>query len=141
MIRDATLDDAADVAALLGDLGYPTDAASVRKRLAPLLSRSDYAVRLLVDGDAVAGMVVLGIRPTLHEDTPVVEVTALVVRGNARRRGTGRALLAEADAFARTHGAMRITLTSRADRTEAHAFYAACEYERTGVRFTRRLSG
>jgi len=139
VIRDATLDDAEDIATLLGDLGYPATADRVRTRLTKLIGRDDYAVRLFVNGEEIDGLIALTLTLTLHEDTPVVEVAALVVRSDARRRGAGSALLAEADAFARAHKAQRITLSSRTDRGDAHAFYAACGFERTGIRFTRRL--
>lgn len=140
MIRDATVDDAADVATLLGDLGYPSAVDAVRARLTKLIGRDDYVIRLFVDGDDVLGLIALTLVPTLHEDGPVVQAGALVVRKEARGSGVGRALLAEGDAIAREHGAARITLTSRVDRTEAHAFYAACGFEQTGVRFTKYLS-
>jgi len=140
VIRDVTLDDAASVAALLGDLGYPTDADVARSRLTKLAGRADYALRLFVDGNDVLGFIALTLVPTLHEDTPVVQASALVVRKAARDRGIGRALLGEAERVARGHGVARITLTSRVDRVEAHASYEACGFEHTGVRFTRRLS-
>ena len=56
-----------------------------------------------------------------------------------RRRGVGRALLAAAETWFRERGATRIMLVSGVHRPEAHAFYRACGYEHTGLRFVRHL--
>ena len=64
---------------------------------------------------------------------------ALVVTPTAQGLGIGRALLKEAERRARVGGAARIELTSGAQRTEAHAFYRACGYKDSSVRFVKLL--
>ena len=66
-------------------------------------------------------------------------VTALVVTPTAQGLGIGRQLLKEAERRARSGGASRIELTSGSQRTEAHAFYRACGYKDSSVRFVKQL--
>jgi GNAT superfamily N-acetyltransferase len=61
------------------------------------------------------------------------------VSEDAQRQGVGRVLLREAEALARSSGAVRIELTSASHRHEAHDFYRACGYEEGALRFIRRL--
>ena len=51
----------------------------------------------------------------------------------------GQQRVEEAERRARTGGASRIELTSGAQRTEAHAFYRACGYKDSSVRFVKLL--
>ena len=78
-----------------------------------------------------------GISPT--KATAERRLTALVVTPTAQGLGIGRALLKEAERRARVGGAARIELTSGAQRTEAHAFYRACGYKDSSVRFVKLL--
>jgi GNAT superfamily N-acetyltransferase len=71
--------------------------------------------------------------------TTTCRVTALVVTPTAQGLGIGRTLLKEAERRARVGGAARIELTSGAQRTEAHAFYRACGYKDSSVRFVKLL--
>ena len=66
-------------------------------------------------------------------------ITALSISDAAQRRGIGRALLRDAEVRARAAGAARIELTTARHRAEAHAFYRACGYEETSLRFMKRL--
>lgn len=58
----------------------------------------------------------------------VVDVLSLAVHPAARRRGTGRALLAELVAQARSTGAARVLLEVAADNDAARALYAAAGF-------------
>ena len=71
--------------------------------------------------------------------TTTCRITALVVTPTAQGLGIGRQLLKEAERRARSGGAARIELTSGSQRTEAHAFYRACGYKDSSVRFVKQL--
>ena len=88
---------------------------------------------------AVCGLVALDFMYYLPLGTITCRVTALVVTPTAQGLGIGRQLLKEAERRARSGGASRIELTSGSQRTEAHAFYRACGYKDSSVRFVKQL--
>lgn len=90
---------------------------------------------------APVGLITCHMLQSIHATAPVALMTTLVVDTKCRGRGIGRALLEVAEAWALANGAGRISLTSGTQRDDAHVFYARVGYERTGVRFTKKLRG
>lgn len=128
-IRPLTLEDAAAVAALSGDLGYPADPAAMESRLAALLAESGHALfGAEAEDGTLLGWVHVCARLLLI-DSPSAFVEGLVVGAAARRGGVGRALMAAAEGWARSRGAESLRLRSGATRTDAHAFYRALGYQ------------
>ncbi|WP_240125785.1 GNAT family N-acetyltransferase [Thermomonas alba] len=138
-LRPAVLGDADDVARLLCELGYPCDTAEASERISAILANERQALILARRNGAVCGLVALDFMYYLPLGTTTCRVTALVVSAGAQGQGLGRALLKEAERRARAGGAARIELTSGAQRTEAHAFYRACGYSDSSVRFVKLL--
>jgi GNAT superfamily N-acetyltransferase len=134
MVRRAGVDDAAVVAELLGELGYPASAQAVKRRLEEL--GSDDLVLLAEDG---AGLIALHRIPRLAEGSPFVRITALVVRGDGRGSGVGRSLMRAAEEAARGWGCALIEVSSgrRAERDPAHGFYRAAGFVDTSERSVR----
>jgi GNAT superfamily N-acetyltransferase len=66
-------------------------------------------------------------------------VIALSVAAGHRGRGIGAHLLAYAESWLRTHGAVACIVNSSTHRTGAHRFYAREGYHITGVRFHKDL--
>jgi len=99
-IRPARPSDVAELAALATQLGYPSTAAEVAARLPHLLNDPDQLVAVAVGADdhAIASVHVV-VRRQLESDA-WVEVAALVVDEQARGAGSGKALLAHAEAWA-----------------------------------------
>lgn len=130
-IRLATLEDAPAIASLAGELGYPTNAAEMRTRLAALLQSEDSAVFVGVAGVAVIGWAnVAAVR--LVESEPYAELRGLVVASALRSRGVGARLLHAAEEWARARGLVRIRVRSNVTRERTHAFY-----ERHGYTITK----
>jgi GNAT superfamily N-acetyltransferase len=138
-IRPATASDADAVAELLGELGYPVAPKDIPARLAALEGTSS-AVLLAIDANRrPVGLIGLHAYPVVHASGPVGYITALVARSDARGQGVGRALVREAERWARDRGCVRLTVTSAERRADAHAFYPACGMPYTGRRFGRSL--
>ncbi len=74
-----------------------------------------------------------------HASANIAWLTTVVVAHDYRHLGIGRQLVAESEAWARRHGAERVSLTSGQRREDAHAFYIAAGYEHTGIRLTKKL--
>ena len=137
-VRRAGAADAAAIAALLAELGYEAAPGDVERRL-EALERSEALVAEL-DGE-VAGVLTLAMVPVLHEPGDWCRITMLVVAERARRRGLAQALVAEAEAIARSHGCVRIEVTSALHRDGAHEFYRGVGYGKVSEHFLKPLVG
>ena len=138
-IRAATPGDAPAIAAMLGHLGYPSDAADVPARLAAVAAAGGAVLLAWEEGGAPVGLVGLQSHPVIHATGPVAYITALVVAPSAQGRGVGRALVAAAERWARDAGCARLTVTSAEHRDGAHAFYPRVGLPYTGRRYSRQL--
>ncbi|KFN48275.1 GNAT family N-acetyltransferase [Arenimonas metalli] len=139
LVRPATTQDAAGVATLLGVLGYPCDRAEAANRLRALAEEADQEILVADRHGCLVGLLALDLMYYLPLGARTCRITALVVSDGEQRRGVGRMLLREAEHRARLAGAARIELTSATHRTEAHAFYKACGFNESALRFLKRL--
>ena len=123
-----TADDAPAVAALSEQLGYPLPAVRFAERL-DLISRRPgngfYVAEL--ESKVVGWVHVYGVH-LLESPALFAEIGGLVVDVNARRQGVGRALITQAEAWAREQGYAEVRLRSGLHRTEAHEFYQSIGY-------------
>ena len=138
-LRSAMIADADDVARLLTELGYPCEIDDAAERIDAIAANDRQALVLARRDGAVCGLIALDFMYYLPMGTITCRVTALVVTPTAQGLGIGRQLLKEAERRARGGGASRIELTSGSQRTEAHAFYRACGYKDSSVRFVKQL--
>ena len=139
-LRDATADDANDIAALLGELGYPTSPHEVPSRLQAMTNEGGKIVIAVDSTGATLGLMALSRHFALHSSAPVAYITALVTAQSARRRGVGRMLVEAAKKWARESGCNRLTLTSAEQRSDSHVFYPSCGLPYTGRRFATPIS-
>ncbi len=127
-VRTMTAADSAAVAALATQLGYPSSAEMIGRRLRLMAGDADHGL-FVAEGPAgrVAGWVhVHGQR--LLEAEPFAEIGGLVVDEACRGQGYGRALLAEAERWAAARGYAEVCVRSNATRLEAHRFYRGLGY-------------
>jgi GNAT superfamily N-acetyltransferase len=127
-VRPPLPGDAPILAALAGELGYPTDAESLLGRLAAL-HPTDAAVLVSTDPDDLpTGWCHVEMRRTLVEPMSAL-IAGLVIGEGHRSAGIGAALLAAAEAWARARGCQRMVVATRITRERAHRFYAREGYE------------
>ncbi|HZN55013.1 MAG TPA: GNAT family N-acetyltransferase [Candidatus Polarisedimenticolaceae bacterium] len=139
IVRAPKPSDRPALASLLGELGYPSSEAQVEERLRRLEQRDD-VVTLVAEEDVIAaGFATVIVLPVFHADPPVAILMALVVGATHRGRGIGRTLVTEAEIWARSRGADRMTVASGLARHGAHAFYEKVGYEHTARRYTKLL--
>lgn len=138
-IRDARPPDAEALTRLVGQLGYPTSAEAVGRRVERLASsEADRLVVAEVEGKVV-GLASVHISLSVEYDEPAAKLSAIVVDEEHRRRGVGEALVAAMEAEARARGCCLIFLTTAERREDAHAFYSRIGFEETGRRFAKNL--
>lgn len=136
-IRDAIIEDAAVIASLLDELGYPSQPEGVRARLGRLLVREGSRVFVAERDAKVLGVLGLDRMPVLTSLSDIAMIIALVVTEGERRSGVGRLLVARAEEEARAWQCGRLMVTSAERRAEAHAFYLHLGFEYTGRRFAK----
>ena len=139
IIRAAAEGDASALGRLLGQLGYPADARDVPRRLTRFAERGA-AVAFVAEVDgSVVGVATAHLFASIHAEHDVAWLTTLVVAQDARHRGVGRALVAAAEEWARTHKCQRLSVTTALHRDDAHAFYDQLGYQHNGRRYTKAL--
>ena len=138
-LRGAVPADADDVAALLTELGYLCDVHDAAQRISIIAHDERQALLVSRAQGRISGLLALDFMYYLPLDAMTCRITALVIAPDAQRQGLGRWLLREAERRARLGGAARIELTSAAQRTDAHAFYRACGYAESSLRFAKPL--
>jgi GNAT superfamily N-acetyltransferase len=138
-IRDAELNDAAELAVLMGELGYETRHTEMEARLKLILSNPAYKTFVAVMDGCVCGMIGTLTCPSYEHNDPGGRILALVTRSAARRRGIARALIATAERDFAKRGIMRVALNTQLTREDAHKFYKSLGYERNGWRFVKQL--
>lgn len=137
--RDAKLADAPVVARLIEALGYPCEIGEAERRIRRVNASPRQAMILAEHVGEVRGLISLDYMFYLPLGRDTCRITSLVVDEAARHLGIGRALLRHAESLARRENVARIELTTAGHRHDAHAFYEHCGYERSSVRFVKRL--
>jgi GNAT superfamily N-acetyltransferase len=98
-IRPATLHDAAEIARLSTQLGYPATEGAMRERLEQLLPSPRQVVFVAEAGHGLLGWVAGELRLILESGSRV-ELAGLVVDASARRTGIGSQLVREVEQWA-----------------------------------------
>jgi len=139
IIREAVEGDAPSLASLLGQLGYPADARDLPRRLRRLAERGNAVACVAELEGRVVGVATAHAFASIHVERDVAWLTTLVVAQDTRHQGVGRALLAAAEGWARTHHCQQLSVTTALHRDDAHAFYDRLGYEHSGRRYTKVL--
>ena len=137
-IRDAKPGDASDLVKLMKLLGHDTDSKSVRKRMATLAKQESPALVATLD-KKIVGLVGIHAMTAIHREKPVGRITILIVAEDARGHGIGRLLTETAERLLKRLGCGMVEITSNDRLTAAHAFYRHMGYERTSIRFMKKL--
>jgi GNAT superfamily N-acetyltransferase len=139
-IRDAKLHDASAVRRLLEALGYPCDEADAERRIRRVNASPRQSLIVAELKEQVVGMISLDFMFYLPLGRETCRITALVVDERFRKQQVGRDLLRFAESIARREGALRIELTTAAQRVDAHRFYTASGYTQSSLRFVKNLT-
>src|SRR5262249_16831673 len=142
-LRPIRRQDVSALTGLLGQLGYPTTAASVRERLGYWLDDpSSWLIGANAEGDLI-GVAARGRLPMVEVTGKLGRLLALVVDERYRGQGVGQLLVAAAEAQARTAGCVKMEVTSSRHRTRTHEFYQQLGYEdvcASSARFVKSLA-
>ena len=138
VIRDAVQADAAALASLMGELGYPVKPdvlwSRVERMSGPL--QRTWVAEI---SDRVAGFVGFSALPLYESDVPTCWILALSVSSPYRRHGVARALVEAVERWCVEQGLPDMRAHSGEARRDAHAFYEACGFTRAGFRFKKSV--
>jgi ribosomal protein S18 acetylase RimI-like enzyme len=137
-VREATLEDAAQIYALARDLAEavgdaPPQEGAVRERLKELLGEPRACVLVAEGEEGLVGAASLWIKPDLAHGDAVVEVPMLAVAENHRREGVGRLLMAEVRDVAARNEAALIELVATRANVVAREFYRSLGFVEADV--------
>jgi ribosomal protein S18 acetylase RimI-like enzyme len=147
-IRPAHADDLPELARLFDAYrvfyGQPSDPAGAARFTGARLARGDAHVFVAeaAAGAGLAGFVQLYPSWSSVSMARIYVLNDLFVDPAARRGGVGRALLEAAHAFARSRGAVRVSLETAVDNHAAQALYESLGYQRDAAfhRYHWRIS-
>ncbi len=128
-IRRARGSDAARLAVLSGELGYPATAAEMKLRLSRVKPAADNAILVAEtdDGDVIGW---LHVSVSYLLEVPLrAEINGLVVGEGQRSKGAGARLLDAAESWARKKKCTGMSVRSNVIRERAHGFYERHGYE------------
>ena len=133
VIRDARLADADILVHLLEIMHFDANKREANRAEVDLLRAilAQPLRRILVaeyEGAVVGTVDVLVVKNLSRGCSPWATVENLVVHPEFRRHGIGRALMGEAEDFARQHACYKIQLVSNEARGPAHALYENLGY-------------
>lgn len=137
-VRDAKPSDMSQLLDLIHELEHPLSEKQVRNNLAALKKLGETPLVATLDGKVV-GLCGISSRVVIHRAAPLGRITALAVAKEAQGEGIGRMLVEAAEAWMRKQGCQLVEVTSNDRRSEAHAFYRHLGYERTSIRFFKKL--
>jgi GNAT superfamily N-acetyltransferase len=122
-VRRIAAEDAAAVAELSVQLGYPATANEIEQRIAALGScMAHQAVFVACLGTEIVGWIDVALSFDLQTPTYAL-IGGLVVKDGARGLRIGKRLCDEAEAWSRAQGVGVLRVTSRSTRADAHRFY------------------
>jgi ribosomal protein S18 acetylase RimI-like enzyme len=138
LIRPYSEHDAAGLAGLVTALGYPVAADEMRRRLEE--KSADYHTLVAELGGGAVGFIGLVTLSVYESSLPIGYVLALSVSPDHQRQGIGKALLVAGESHFIASGVNDVRVSSGLHREEAHRFYEAMGYARTGYRFRKALA-
>jgi GNAT superfamily N-acetyltransferase len=129
VLRRARSTDAARIADLSGQLGYPSTEKQMKARLRVMFKDKEAACFIAESRDGgLIGWIHVSTTPLLEVERRA-EVNGLVVDETVRSQGAGALLLAAAEKWARGKRCRSMSVRSNVLRERAHGFYLRNGYE------------
>ena len=136
-LRPARSADAAAIAALFTDEGYPAGPSDIVVRLQHF-NTPESRVIVAEHDEAILGFIAVHAMARFEHDDLILRILALVVDAGARERGVGRALMGEAERVGVELGAAFVELTAGHHRPEARQLYESLGYDSAVTAYLRK---
>ncbi|MBI1782865.1 MAG: GNAT family N-acetyltransferase [Sphingobacteriales bacterium] len=120
--RTAMISDAADMAVLNTQLGYPSTTESLTQNLEKVLILPDNIVFVAEHHHKVVGWTNIRLNSTIESGT-VCEIWGLIVDEAYRGNGIGKELIQRAKEWTKQQGINKLRVRTNVKRKDAHRFY------------------
>jgi predicted N-acetyltransferase YhbS len=137
-VRIAATADAAAIAELSEELGYPVEAAEIGRRLKLLLPSSEQVVLVACDAAGTVVGWVHAAEQVLLESGRRCEILGLIVSSASRRGGIGLQLVQAVEEWAIVQRLPEISVRSNVVRDSSHPFYEKQGYVRVKTQHAYR---
>ena len=137
-IRLARPDDAAAIARLIHQMGYPVSETESVKRI-QLYIQPSYLLLVAENNETVEGYIALHIYNVVHLPAPEGRIISFCVNEKVRGSGIGTALLHSAEDYFKEKSCYKIVLNSNLKRPDTHQFYLNRGYLFTSKHFAKAL--
>ncbi|MBQ7782585.1 MAG: GNAT family N-acetyltransferase [Oscillospiraceae bacterium] len=128
IIRELMMEDCESIHQLnVNEMGYEITPDETKANLVKLIKSSSDKIYVAVCGTEVAGYIHVNDYDLIYAPH-MKNIMGIAVAEKWQRKGIGKALLSEAEKWAKQTDAKGIRLVSGAARTEAHKFYHSCGY-------------
>ena len=130
VIRKPELNDAAQVAFLMEQLGYPIDEENMKKNIQLYSTFPHQKAWIAVCENQIIGCIAVAIVHYFHASRSILRVIAMIVDQDHRRKGIGKKLMEVAEEYALSMGCSHVELSSGAHRKKlgSHDFYRSLGY-------------
>ena len=136
-IESAKFECAKEISNLMIELGYETTRELIENKL-QFVAKSDFdKVFVAAINNQIVGVISCHLTTLFHVSGMCGRITSLVVSGNARGLGVGKALVKEADRYFTENSCIKAEVTSGEHRNEAHQFYISQGYAEDQRRFIK----
>jgi ribosomal protein S18 acetylase RimI-like enzyme len=126
-VRNMVDADLPSVQPLLRQLGYELALNELEHRFSLVVKSPEHSAFVCETGGKVVGSLHISGRPALEKPAEAI-IQSIVVDQAYRKVGIGNELMAAAEHWATEQGYGSITLYTRTDRDDAHAFYSQMDY-------------
>lgn len=128
-IREIALGDLAPLVSLIGQLGYPIDAASMEDNIKAYSTLPHLKAWVIERSGKVVGVLSLAVTESFHRRGRSARILSLVIDEAHRRLKLGEALIKVAEEYAKSKGCSYLELTSGMHRKPAHQFYRSLGFD------------
>ena len=122
ILRDVQKEDSKGVKKLAENLGYPSSEEKVSEILETVIKHNDHRMIVAEKQKELVGYIHMVSSLSVGSDR-YVEIAALSVLDTYRKRGIGKALIAESKNMAEEKGIEFVRIRSNIIRQEAHKFF------------------
>lgn len=136
---DATIEDLDALLSLIHQLEHFISRDTLLNNLKRNLSDENYRIFVAKENNIVVAFAELCFTQFIHEPNPRVRLTSFCVDEKFRNKKIGAAFIQFIEDFCRTNNFIKLELTSKLHRTDAHRFYESNGYVFVSKRFYKEL--
>ena len=139
-IRTFCNEDVLEICNLINsELGYDVSYEDLKNRILQMQENESYVIFTAVDDEKISGFIGLQIGLAFEISGKVMRIIALAVAKDSQGQGIGRALIHQAEKYAKENNISTISVNSGLQRAGAHQFYEKQSFYKKGYSFCKQI--